>query len=198
MTPSVGIRDSYCGSRQEIGSASSKPSLQGGSTRPARRIDVSSGCELNLFAPYAGWPSLGNRSKRIWVIDPAQGADELTSSRSHRHAQHGRGKPAHGLFGSRRRIAMAAARPAANSRCRRINRHLGQQFTGGRLADRPRVAGVGRPQCAASRDVIRIGFTEVGQRRAVVDELVLPGRAQIPDTGIYFNGLHPVMVGMTS
>jgi hypothetical protein len=78
----------------------------------------------------------------------------MTSMRLDRDAQYGRRKPANGFFGGRRRIAVAVAWPGANGGGRRINRHLGQQFAGGRLAE-SRVVPSGAsasPSAASSMD----------------------------------------------
>ena len=45
-------------------------------------------------------------------------------------------------------------------------------------------------RAAAAGDVVGVGLAEVGQRGAVVDQVVVARGAQIPSTGIDFDGLH--------
>src|SRR5215212_9563073 len=49
VTPSVGIRDSYCGSRQKNRPCVLKAFAAGPKFCPARHLTLPAGCELNLF-----------------------------------------------------------------------------------------------------------------------------------------------------
>jgi hypothetical protein len=87
------------------------------------------------------------------------------------------------------RVVVPGARSACDVSRRRIQRHLGQQLTGRRIAYRPRVARVGRPLGGAARDVVSIGATELGQCGTVVDAIVGTQAAQIPLPGVDLDGI---------
>jgi hypothetical protein len=67
---------------------------------------------------------------------------------------------------------------------------LGDKLVRRRLADSPRIGGVGMPVRAAPRDVVGVGLAELGQRWAVVDPHVGPQYAQIPSAGLDFDRRH--------
>jgi hypothetical protein len=66
----------------------------------------------------------------------------------------------------------------------RVKRYFGQQFTGRRLAHRPRVAGIGAPPGGAARHVVSVGDAQLGERGTIVDAGVGAQRAQIPLPGV--------------
>jgi hypothetical protein len=71
-----------------------------------------------------------------------------------------------------------------------IQRDLGQQFTGGGLADRPRVTRVGRPPGGTAYDMVWICHAELGQRGTVVDTIVGAKAAQIPPPRVDLDWLY--------
>ena len=77
-------------------------------------------------------------------------------------------------------VLVARAGPAGHEPADRVQGHLGQQLTGGGFTHRPGVAGVVGPAVGGVVDVIQIGLAEVGQRRPVVDPVVVAQATQVP------------------
>jgi hypothetical protein len=106
-----------------------------------------------------------------------------------RHNDCGREAPNRPGGGSGRVVVAGACSSGDFTGCG-IQRDLGQQFTGGGLADRPRVTRVGRPPGGTAYDMVWIGHAELGQRGTVVDTIVGAKAAQIPPPRVDLDWLY--------
>ena len=87
-------------------------------------------------------------------------------------------------------VIVSGARSGGDRSGRRIQRHLGQQLTGGGLTYRPRVARVRSPLGVTARDVRRVGYAQISQRGTVIDPVIGPQAAQIPLPGVDLDWIH--------
>src|SRR3984957_6231156 len=94
------------------------------------------------------------------------------------------GKSPNGICCRAGRVVVTGARSGSDCSGRRIQRHLGQQLTGGGLTYRPRGARVRGPMGITARDVLRVDHAEIGQCGTIVDAAVGPQAAQIPLPGV--------------